>query len=82
MDVPKRLPEQDSSTGRALKTAVQAAIGFIVGLFVVVWAVPGVPDAVAAYAKDNLVPVALAFGIPSGIASFVWNYLRRDVENY
>lgn len=77
-----RLPTQDSSTGRAVKTFVQAIIGFVVGLLVTVWAVPGVPHAVLDYLQKNFLQIALLFGVPSGLSSFIWNWLRSDVKNY
>lgn len=78
-----RLPQNDSATGRAIKTAVQAIIGFMVGLFIAVWAVPGVPDAVWSYIQSNLLQVLLAVGLPAGVTSLVWNVIfRPDVRNY
>lgn len=77
-----RLPAQDSATGRALKTALQAFVGFLVGLFVVVWKVPGVPTAVLDYLQSNAIQFALLFGIPSGLVALVWNYFRKSVPNY
>ena len=77
-----RLPDQDSSTGRGIKTAVQAILGFFVGLIVVIWNVPGVPEAVVDYTKGHLVELLGIVGLSSGVASFIWNLLRRDVENY
>lgn len=77
-----KLPSQDSSTGRGLKTAAQSIIGFIIGLFVVVWAVPGVPTTVINYVHNNFLQVLLIIGIPSGITSFVWNFFRKDIPNY
>lgn len=76
------LPSQDSSTGRAGKTALQAVLGFVIGLFVVVWGVPGVPEAVIDYVKNNAVQILLLVGVPSGLVSFVWNFFRKDIENY
>jgi len=80
------LPKQDSSTGRAIKTAVQAIVGFVVGLVVVVWNVPGVPHAVVSYTQTHLVDVVIAVGVPtalaSGLTSFFWNFLRKDIPNY
>lgn len=77
-----RLPQTDSATGRAVKTAVQAIIGFMVGLIIAVWAVPGVPDAVWGYIQNNLLQVLLAVGLPAGVTSLVWNLFRKDVRNY
>lgn len=77
-----KLPSQDSATGRALKTAVQAIVGFVVGLVVVVWSVPGVPHAVLDYMRTNVFQLALFFGIPAGLTSFVWNLFRKEVPNF
>lgn len=77
-----RVPDQDSATGRGVKTAVQAMVGFLVGLFLAIWTVPGVPEVVTAYAKENLVSVLLVVGVPSGLVSFGWNYFRKDVNNW
>ena len=77
-----RLPNQDSATGRGVKTAVQTIVGLLLGLGVVVWGVDGVPQAIQNYLQDHLVEVLLVVGVPSGLTSFVWNYLRKDVKNY
>lgn len=77
-----KLPQQDSSTGRAIKTAVQAMIGFVAGLIVVVWGVPGVPETVLGYVQQHLVEVLIIVGVPSGLTSFAWNLMRKDVKNY
>lgn len=61
---------------RGLRTAAQAVIGVVVGLFVTVWAVPGVPEAVANYLLNNFIPVAVAVGIPSGVAAYIWNVAK------
>lgn len=80
------LPSQDSATGRGIKTFVQAVIGFVVGLIVTVWAVPGVPEAVIKYVEANLSQVLLTIGLPvalsTGIVSFIWNFFREDIKNY
>jgi hypothetical protein len=77
-----RLPERDSATGKGIATAIQAMLGFIVGLILVIWAVPGVPEAVTDYVTNNLAQVLLTVGIPSGLVGFLSNYPRKDVENY
>lgn len=80
------LPSQDSATGRGLKTFVQALIGFVVGLFITVWAVPGVPEAVGNYVQANIGEVLLTIGLPiavsTGLVSLVWNIFRKKVPNY
>lgn len=82
MDLKNSLPAQDSAVGRALKTFAQAIIGFVIGLLITVWTVPGVPDAVWVYVKNNLGQILLLVGVPSGATSLVWNLLRKNVENY
>ena len=77
-----QLPQQDSATGRAIKTFVQTVIGFLAGLIVVLWAVPGVPHAVLQYVQQNLVQVLIVVGVPSGLTSLVWNLFRKNVPNY
>lgn len=71
----------NSPKAKGIRTSVQAFIGFavtfIVGLVTVVWAVPGVPEAVSGYLLSQLVPILVFFGIPvgaaSGIAAYLWN---------
>jgi len=77
-----RLPQRDSATGRGLATVAQAIIGFGIGLFTVVWAVPGVPDAVINYVQGHIVELAIAFGISAGAVSSIWNWFRPNIKNY
>lgn len=78
-----RLPTQDSSTGRALKTVAFAIGGFAIGLAVTIWAVPGVPAAAILFIRNNLAITLLAAGVPAGILNFVWNVVfRKSVPNY
>lgn len=76
------LPSTDGAPARGLRTALQAIIGAFVGLFLAIWAVPGVPEAVTKYISDNLAIVLLTVGVPSGVASYIWNIFRKDVENW
>lgn len=62
---------------KGLRTALQAIVGSLVGLVVVVWQVEGVPEAVTTYASDNWLPLLLAIGIPSGLIAWVQNLLGR-----
>lgn len=62
---------------KGVRTALQAIVGSLIGLVVVVWAVPGVPEAVIEYAKVNAVPLLLAIGIPSGIVAWIQNRLGK-----
>jgi hypothetical protein len=72
----------DTAVWRGVRTAIQAMIGFVVGLVGTVWAVPGVPAAVNHYVEHNVITLALAVGIPAGIAGFIWNALRKGVKTY
>lgn len=74
--------QQDSAFSRGIRTSLQAASGFILGLFTTIWAVPGVPVAVMHYLTNNALALAVAFGISSGVIAFVWNLLRKDVPNF
>lgn len=71
----------DSALARGIRTFLQATIGVLVGLVTTIWAVPGVPAAVIAYMQSNALSLALMFGVPAGIAGFIWNVLRKDVPN-
>lgn len=62
---------------KGVRTAIQAMVGSVIGLVVVVWAVPGVPEAVAEYMKTNWLPILLTIGVPSGIVAWVQNRLGK-----
>lgn len=86
-DLPIKLPTQDSSTGRGLKTTIQAGAGTlivtaIINLLVSVWNVPGVPDVVLSWLQENIFKIAGSIGVSSGIVAFLWNLPRRDIPNY
>lgn len=60
----------NSAKAKAKRTSIQAFIGsvaaFFIGLVTVVWAVPGVPEAVTGYLVEQAIPLAIGIGIPSG----------------
>lgn len=62
---------------KGIRTGLQAVVGSLIGLVVVVWAVPGVPEAVVEYAKTNWLPILLSIGIPSGLVAWVQNKLGK-----
>ncbi len=68
---------KNTPAGKGLRTAFQAILGSLVGLFMVVWQVDGVPEAVATYATDNWLPIVLAIGVPSGLISWLQNKLGK-----
>lgn len=74
----------DTARGRGFRTAIQALIGLFVGLVLTVWAVPGVPEAVTSYITSNISVILGIVGISSastGVVSWIWNLLRKDVVN-
>lgn len=76
---------KDSAAQRGVKTALQAIVGFAVGLGLAIWQVPGVPDAIVVYFRNNFVELMLTLGVPTAIASgatsFLYNvvFRRKDV---
>lgn len=66
---------KNSPLGKGVRTSLQSLVGVLVGLFLTIWAVPGVPEAVAKYAVDNLAQIALLVGVPSGFVSWLVNKL-------
>lgn len=65
---------------RGWRTFFQTAGGSLVGLVLAVWNVPGVPDAINAYATAHFLPLFLSLlgliGIPTAIVALVQNYLE------
>lgn len=62
---------------KGIRTGLQAIVGALIGLVVVVWGVPGVPEAVANYATSNLIPLLLGIGIPAGLVAWVQNHFGK-----
>lgn len=67
--------DKTTPVAKGIRTALQAIVGVIIGLVAVVWAVPGVPEAVIAYIRDNLFEILLLVGLPSGVLSYTQNKL-------
>lgn len=79
------LPEKNTATTKGLFSALNAMLGFIAGLVVVVLQVPGVREAVIQYFQNNflnILTILIAAGLPIGGARFVWNFFQKDVKNY
>lgn len=81
-----KLPNQDSATGRGIKTAIQTIVGALIvfgtGLVTTINGVPGCPDAVLNYFRDNVVQLVGSLGVSAGFVTFIWNLFRKDVKNY
>lgn len=75
-----KITNKHTADGKGFRTAYQSIVGFVIGLFVVVWAVPGVPDAVGQYVLSNWFSLAsvlgLSTGVFAGIAAFIQNRLE------
>ena len=69
-----KLPQKDSATFRALVTLLQT----VIGLSVVVLAMPEFKEIVTKYYPDTLPAIAVF----TTIVTFVWNVIRKDVPNY
>ncbi len=62
---------------KGVRTGIQSMIGAVVGLIVVVWAVPGVPEAVVHYLQTYWLPILLGIGVPSGLVAWLQNKLGK-----
>lgn len=69
--------ENKTPVVRGVRTAIQSMIGAVIGLIAVVWAVPGVPEAVINYLQTYWLPVILSVGLPSGIVAWLQNRLGK-----
>ena len=69
-----KLPQKDSATFRALVTFLQT----IVGLAVVVLAMPEFTEVVRKFYPDALPVIAIV----TAVVTFIWNVIRKDVPNY
>lgn len=79
------LINKDTPVARGLRSGINAIGGFFAGLVVVVWNVPGVPEAINKYLNDNTVGLLLALGVGTGLAglaaggiAWLWNTIRRN----
>jgi hypothetical protein len=73
------MPKLDKNTpvGKGIRTGLQSIVGFITGLGLAIWGVPGVSEVAVAFILDNGVELALTFGISSGLVSFIQNYFGK-----
>lgn len=70
-----KLLTNDTAAYRGMRTGIQALVGFVVGLFFVVWNTPGVPQAVQDYLKPYEVELLIWLGIPTVIGAGLFGYL-------
>lgn len=66
---------------RGWRTLFQVLAGTFVGLVLAVWNVPGVPEAITSYARENFVPLffqlGAMIGVPAAIISWGQNKLGK-----
>lgn len=72
---------KNTPTAKGIRTAYQAIVGFVVGLVITIWAVPGVPDAVTGYLMDNWVMLIASLGLTTGIFSGLFALLQNKAED-
>lgn len=72
---------KNTPQGKGVRTGIQAFLGtavtLIIGLFVVVWNVPGVPEAVLNYVSSNVLPLVLGGSAASGVLSGIFAYFQN-----
>lgn len=67
------MAKQLSTKERSIRTGIQAVLSLVIGLFVTVWSVQGVPTAVFDYLSSQ---TAVLFGT-TGVAGLVIGYLMN-----
>lgn len=72
-----KVVNKNTPEGKGIRTALQSMGGLLVGLVVVVWAVPGVPEAVTAYLTQNTITLLLSVGVPAGIIAWLQNVMEE-----
>lgn len=68
-------------TTKGLRTFIQAIPGFIIGYFVTIWAVPGVPEATIKYLQADGVQLILTLGVTTAIATGIVSLIQNKIED-
>jgi hypothetical protein len=68
---------KNTPAGKGIRTAIQTVAGLVIGLVSVIWAVPGVPEAVVEYVRENALLIVASVSIPSGIVSYLQNKIGK-----
>ncbi len=80
-----RFPEKNTATTNSLEVALKALVGFVSGLVVVIWAVPGVQEAVLDYVSNHWMEVVAIVGVPSvftGLINLAMDWRKKGIRNY
>lgn len=70
---------RETAVYKGIRTGIQAILAFLVGAVLVVWNVPGVPEALYDYVVNDTFQNLASVGVLSGLAGFLWNAARKDV---
>ena len=68
---------KNTPAGKGIRTAIQTVAGLVIGLVSVIWAVPGVPEAVVEYVRENALLIVASVSIPSGVVSYLQNKIGK-----
>lgn len=84
MDASNTPTPPKTAAQRGWRGLYQSAIGAVIGLFVAVWGVPGVPETVVNYAQNNFLPLLITaimlIGVPTAVVGFIQNYLETKAR--
>ena len=72
---------KNTPAAKGVRTAYQSIIGFMVGLVAVVWAVPGVPEAITDYILNNWLTIVSSLGLSTGVFSGLFALLQNKAED-
>lgn len=72
---------KNTPRAKGVRTFLQSIPGFVIGLVVTVWAVPGVPEAVKTYVLDNGVELLLILGLTSALSTGIISFFQNKVED-
>lgn len=83
MDI--KMPKTDSATWRGAVTSVQGFVAAVVlllgGLIATIKGVPGCGEAIVDFVYNNWLLISGAFGLSTGVASFLFNFFfRKNVK--
>lgn len=73
--------DKNTPTAKGVRSVLQAIAGFMIGLVVTVWAVPGVPEAVKDYMLNNGVSLLLVLGFSSAVVTGLVSFIQNKVED-
>jgi hypothetical protein len=72
---------EPTAVALGVRTFLKDSLKVIAGLLTVIWAVPGVPEAVTSYLETNLLNLSVGLGIGTGVVRLVIGILNPNVKN-